>query len=486
MAKVFVIDDEPSILQMLGDALRAQNHQVIAYRNGRDAADALEPEHPDLVIVDLNLERSRTQGLEILQKARSMPSAPVVIVITAFGSVHTAVDAMKLGAYDYLEKPFDIPDFKHCVQRALSFSRTISENQYLRAQLRDRYQVGRMIGKSAVMQEVFRLIQRVANTDSTVLILGESGTGTELVARALHFTSHRQFGPFVPINCGGLPENILESELFGHRKGAFTGAIYDRRGLFEEAHAGTIFLDEIGAMPLALQAHLLRVLQEKEIKRVGENTPVPVNVRVLAATNVPLDKRVKERLFREDLYYRLNVITVTIPPLRERRDDIPLLVAHLFHSRFNGDLNKQFRMSKAALNALCAYDWPGNVRELENILERACALCDSDLISARDLPAAISSLSSSGEEGQGEEADPAHTEPNQLGGQGEVAALRFGNGNSKSGVEPLKDFLREQEVSYLNRALLCANGDKERAAQLLGISLATLYRKLSGEDTTER
>ena len=478
MAKIIVIDDEASILKMLGDALRPQGHQVLVFRQGGDAMDVLEAEHPDVVVVDLNLERSRTQGLEILQKARSLQPTPVVIVITGFGSVDTAVEAMKLGAYDYLEKPFDIIEFKDCLHRALSFNKAISENQFLRAQLRERYEVGRMIGKSAPMQEVFRVVQRVANTDSTVLILGESGTGKELVARALHFTSRRQFGPFIPVNCASLPENLLESELFGHRKGAFTGAIYDRRGVFQEADDGTIFLDEIGAMPLALQTHLLRVVQEKEIKRVGDNTPISVNVRVVAATNVPLEKRVKEGLFREDLYYRLNVITIPVPPLRERRDDIPLLVAHLFRSRFNHDLNKEFRISKAALDALCAHDWPGNVRELENVLERACALCESDFLRTADLPQTMRPTS-------------AHDEIQScaavIDSREEQPALRFGNGSQLSGggVEPLKDFLREQEVAYLHRALLSANGDKERAAQLLGISLATLYRKLAGDEVSQ-
>jgi two-component system, NtrC family, response regulator AtoC len=478
MAKVLIVDDEASILHLLGDALRPQGHQVLAFRNGRDAMEVLEPERPDVVIVDLNLERSRTQGLEILQKARVLQPAPVVIVITGFGSVQTAVDAMKLGAYDYLEKPFDMIEFSHCVQRALSFNKAVSENQYLRGQLRDRYQVGRMIGKSAPMQEVFRIVQRVANTDSTVLILGESGTGKELVARALHFTSRRQFAPFIPVNCGGLPENLLESELFGHRKGAFTGAIYDRRGLFQEADGGTIFLDEIGSMPLALQSHLLRVLQEREIKRVGDNTTVPVNVRVVAATNVPLEKHVKSGFFREDLYYRLNVITIPVAPLRDRRDDIPLLVAHLFRSRFNHDLGKDFRISKTALNALCSFDWPGNVRELENVLERASALCDCDCIRAIDLPPALRSdvkISDSLEEA------PADT-INSHDSNEDQSPLKFTNGNHANGLEPLKEFLHEQEVAYLNRALLCAKGDKEQAARLLGISLATFYRKLGGEE----
>src|SRR5256714_9761886 len=251
-----------------------------------------------------------TQGLDILQKARSLHPPAVVIVITGFGSVETAVEAMKKGAYDYLEKPFKLEDFKLCAQRALSYNKAISENIYLRKQLKEKYHFSQIIGTAPKMQEVFKLVERVADTDSTVLILGESGTGKELVARSLHFNSRRQFAPFIPVNCSSLPENLLESELFGHRKGAFTGAIYDKKGLFEEADGGTICLDEIGSMPLALQSLLLRVLQDREERRGGDNTPLYGNVRVIAATNAPLEKFIKEGAFPEDLYYRLNVMAL--------------------------------------------------------------------------------------------------------------------------------------------------------------------------------
>src|SRR5437660_6028433 len=273
---------------------------------------------------------------------------------------------MKKGAYDYLEKPFKLDELKLCIQRALCYNTAISENVYLRKQLKKKYQFSQIIGTSVKMQEVFKLIERVADTDSTILVLGESGTGKELVAKALHYNSRRQFAPFVPINCSALPENLLESELFGHRRGAFTGAINDKKGLFQEADGGTIFLDEIGSMSPLLQSRLLRVLQEREVRRVGDNTPVYVNVRVVAATNEPLEKRIKEGTFREDLFYRLNVIPIPIPSLRERRDDIPLLVAHFLTGKVNHRTNRPVQMTRQAMEILSAYDWPGMLRESEN------------------------------------------------------------------------------------------------------------------------
>src|SRR6266571_8057623 len=301
---------------------------------------------------------------------------------------------MKKGAYDYLEKPFKLDDFKLCAQRALSYNHAVAENHYLKRQLREKYHFNQIIGTSHKMQVVFRLIERVAETDSTVLILGESGTGKELVARALHFNSRRQFAPFIPVNCSSLPENLLESELFGHRKGAFTGAIYDKKGLFEEADGGTILLDEIGSMPSLLQSRLLRVLQDREVRRVGDNTPTYVNVRVLAATNAPLEKRIKEGTFREDLYYRLNVIPIQLPSLRERREDIPLILAHFVRKKIQARSGESFQVTRQVMEALCAYDWPGNVRELENLIERACVLCEGKTIRLSDLPLALHTAAS--------------------------------------------------------------------------------------------
>jgi DNA-binding NtrC family response regulator len=398
---------------------------------------------------------------------------------------------MKKGAYDYLEKPFKLDDFKLCAQRALSYNKAITENIYLRKQLRDKYQFSQIIGTSSRMQEVFKLIERVADTESTVLILGESGTGKELVARSLHFNSRRQFAPFIPVNCSALPENLLESELFGHRKGAFTGAVVDKRGLFEEADGGTIFLDEIGAMPSLLQSRLLRVLQDREVRRVGDNTPTYVNVRVLAATNAPLEKRIKDGTFREDLYYRLNVIPIQLPSLRERREDIPLIIAHFVRKKIQARSGETFQVTRQVMEALCAYDWPGNVRELENLIERACVLCEGNTIRLADLPLALQAAASL--RAGGASSDVAAAASPAAAGSADDAVYPLDDSAAAKTIpltkpaalqplEPLKNFLREQELTYLNRALAQTGGDKEKAAGLLGISLATLYRKLAGEE----
>src|SRR5271170_2795024 len=414
MAKVLLIDDEVTMVQMVAELLRREGHEVFPFSAFNAAMETLETQRPELVITDLYLDKTRTHGLEILQKARSLSPPSTVIVITAYATIETAVDAMKKGAFDYLEKPFKVDDLRLCIQRALSYNEAISENVYLRKQLKKKYQFNQLIGNSPQMQEVFKMIERVADTDSTILILGESGTGKELVAKALHFNSRRQFAPFVPINCSALPENLLESELFGHCKGAFTGAINDKKGLFHEADGGTIFLDEIASMPPVLQSRLLRVLQEKEVRRVGDNVAVSVNVRVLAATNEPLEKKLKEGTFREDLYYRLNVIPINLPSLRERPEDIPLLVMHFLRNKVHPRTGKLYSITRKALEVLSAHDWPGNVRELENAIERGCALCEDGIIRVADLPPAVKrNAPSDGAEELGEtpqaEAAPAST-----------------------------------------------------------------------------
>jgi DNA-binding NtrC family response regulator len=488
MAKVLLADDEVTMVQMVSELLRKEGHEVVPFTNGNAALEALEAEAPDLVITDLYLDKTRAHGLEILAKARSLTPPAIVIMITGFGSIETAVEAMKKGAYDYLEKPFKLDELKLCVQRALTYKQAVSENLYLRKQLKEKYQFSQLVGNSPKMNEVFKLIERVADTDSTILILGESGTGKELVARALHFNSRRQFGQFVPVNCSALPENLLESELFGHRKGAFTGAINDKKGLFQEADGGTIFLDEIGSMPATLQSRLLRVLQEREVRRVGDNTPIYVNVRVVAATNEPLEQRVKDGTFREDLYYRLNVIPIKLPRLAERKEDVPLLIAHFLKNKMNQRSDKPFQVTRQAMDVLCAHDWPGNVRELENAIERACALCESNVIQLADMPPALQSVKvpeANGAHAAGHEPgngladnlyplDTAAAQTARLTPSGAAGAVASG-----PIVEPLKGFLRDQELAYLNRALAQTGGDKEKAAEILGISLATLYRKLA-------
>lgn len=492
MAKVLLVDDEVTMVQLVADSLRSWGHEVHPFSNGPAALGALEELQPEIIITDLYLDKTRAFGLDLLKHTKkNLPSA-VVIVITGFGSIETAVEAMKHGAFDYLEKPFKLDELKLSVDRALSYNEAVSENAYLRKQLKKKYQFSQIIGTSPKMQDVFKMIERVSDTESTVLILGESGTGKELVAKALHFNSRRRTSPFIPINCSALPENLLESELFGHRKGAFTGALQDKKGLFEEADGGTIFLDEIGTMPPTLQSRLLRVLQEKEVRRVGDNTPVQVNVRVLAATNEELEERIKQGEFREDLYYRLNVIPIHLPALRERLDDIPLLVAHFLKDKVHPRTGKLFQVSKVCMDALGAHAWPGNVRELQNVVERACALSESHVIRRQDLPTHIEKLVEADDAGVEtgfiEKADETEVSQNVFTLERENESGISAEGQDLSAIstngplKPLKQFLRDQEVAYLNRVMTHTGGDKEEASKILEVSLATLYRKLSEEE----
>ncbi len=386
MAKILLVDDELTMVQMVADMLRQEGHEVYPFTNIQAASAALATHSPELVITDLYLDKANPHGMEILKKARELTPPAVVIVITGFGSIESAKEAMKQGAFDYLQKPFKVDEFKLCVQRALSYNAALSETVYLRKQLKKKYQFSQIIGSAPKMQRVFKMIERVADTDSTVLILGESGTGKELVARALHFNSRRQFAPFIPINCSALPENLLESELFGHERGAFTGAVKEKKGLFHEAEGGTLFLDEIGETSLTMQVKLLRALQERVVRRVGGNTEEPVDVRIICATNKDLAKRVAEGTLREALYYRINVIPVQIPPLRERRDDIPYLVRHFLKKNAAEQGAPEKKISTEAMRLLEAYSWPGNVRELENLIERTVALEPSDIITTASLP----------------------------------------------------------------------------------------------------
>ncbi len=487
MAKVLLVDDELTMVQMVAELLRQEGHEVFPFTNGAAALAAMPTHAPELVITDLYLDKTRAHGLEILQKARELNPPAIVIVITGFGSIETALAAMKSGAFDYLEKPFKLDELRMCMRRALSYNAAITETAYLRKQLKKKYQFSQIIGNAPKMQSVFKMIERVADTDSTILVSGESGTGKELVARALHFNSRRQYAPFVPINCSALPENLLESELFGHRRGSFTGALSDKKGLFQEADGGTIFLDEIGSMPSILQSRLLRVLQEKEVRRVGDNTPVYVNVRVVAAANEALEQKIKDGTFREDLYYRLNVIAIEMPALRERRDDIPLLVAHFLKGKINNKTNRPFQVTRQAMEILCAHEWPGNVRELENAIERAATLCEGDIIEAGDLPPSmVARVKVENPSLDARSAAPLPALPESalypLQGAGNSDGQAVNKANSNQPLIPLKDYLREQEHSYLNRVMQHCSGDKEQAAIVLGVSLATLYRKMSGDE----
>jgi len=479
MAKVLVVDDEITMIQITSELLRAEGHQVFPCSNIEAATSVLETQKPELVVTDLYLEKSKPVGLTVLAKARAMNPPAVVIVITGFATVQTAVDAMKSGAFEYLQKPFNLEDFKLTIHRALSYNQAVSENIYLKKQLKQQYRFDQIVGLSPRMQDVFKMVERVADTDSTVLILGESGTGKELIARALHFNSRRQFAPFIPINCASLPENLLESELFGHCRGAFTGAINDKKGLFEEADGGTIFLDEIGSMPALLQSRLLRVLQDREVRRVGENTAIHVNVRVLAATNEPLEKKLKDGTFREDLYYRLNVIPIQLPALRDRKDDIPLLVARFLRDKVHARTGQPFQVTRQAMAALTAHHWPGNVRELENAIERASVLSDTEIMKLDSLPPAVADAARAQPPDQNVTDTKFFALPDQDTAASSGAAA---GGAAAHRLTNLKQFMREQELTYINRALSQAGGDKERAAQLLGISLATLYRRLAEEE----
>ena len=477
MARILVVDDEITMIQITSELLRAEGHEVFPCSNIEAATAILETQKPELVITDLYLEKAKPVGLTVLAKARALNPPAVVIVITGFATIETAVEAMRHGAFDYLQKPFKLDQFKLSIQRALSYNQAVSENVYLRKQLGQKYQFDQIVGLSAPMQAVFKMVERVADTESTILILGESGTGKELIARALHFNSRRQFAPFIPINCAALPENLLESELFGHCKGAFTGALNDKKGLFEEAEGGTIFLDEIGSMSPLLQSRLLRVLQDREVRRVGENRAIHVNVRVLAATNEPLEKKIKDGTFREDLYYRLNVIPIPLPPLRDRRDDIPLLVARFLRDRVHARTGQPFQVSRQAMSALTQHAWPGNVRELQNALERACALSDTESITLDGLPPILAAA------GHAQPEDASVTDTKFYDLPGADASPAHGPLAARPAPEPasLKEFMRGQEITFINRALAQTGGDKDKAAQLLGISVATLYRRLAEE-----
>jgi len=490
MAKVLLVDDDLTMLQMVAELLRQEGHEVFPFSNGSAALAGLTTHAPELVITDLYFDKTRAHGLEVVQKARALSPPAVVIVITGYGTIETAVEAMKNGAFDYLEKPFKVDELKLVVQRALSYNAAVSETVYLRKVLKKKYEFSQIIGNAPSMQAVFKMIERVANTDSTILVLGESGTGKELVARALHFNSRRQFAPFVPVNCSALPENLLESELFGHRRGSFTGAISDKKGLFEEADGGTIFLDEVGSMSATLQSRLLRVLQEREVRRVGENTPIYVNVRVVAASNEPLEKRIKEGTFREDLYYRLNVIAIPLPSLRERRDDIPLLVAHFLKDKLHPVTKRPVQVTRQAMEVLCAHAWPGNVRELENAIERAMTLCEGGIIQAGDLPPSLLSIvktNSPSADASAAMALPVVPESALYPLRSTPAPGTAPNGGQARDepVLPLKTYLQKQELAHLHHAIQQCGGNKEQAALLLGISIATLYRRIGSEEKEE-
>ncbi|MEW6544420.1 MAG: sigma-54 dependent transcriptional regulator [Nitrospirota bacterium] len=384
--RVLLVDDEPSVLASLKVVLEPI-YEVICASSAQEGLDLFRQESPDLVLLDVILPG--TNGLELLQTLRAEDRSKPVIMLTATKTVKTAVDAMKLGAADYLTKPFDIEELRLIVAKTLAAHELEQEVRYLRSQVATRYAFHNLVGKSQAMQEIYAKIEQAADTKATVLITGESGTGKELVARALHFNSSRRDRPFVALNCAALPETLIESELFGHEKGAFTDATARRAGQFELAHGGTLFLDEIGDLSLATQAKLLRVLQEREFTRIGGTHPVKVDVRIIAATNKNLEDLVRRKQFREDLYYRIHVVSLFLPPLRDRRQDISLLARHFLSKRLEEDSRPEQEFSKEALEVLTRYHWPGNVRELENVVEQALVWSQGGTITTEHLPASV-------------------------------------------------------------------------------------------------
>ncbi len=448
---ILIVDDEAPNREYLSEILSDEGYSVAGAANGKDAVARLSQEPFHVVLTDLQMPE--IDGLGVIHYIIENKLNTIGILYTGYGSVKTAVDAMKLGAFDYITKPFKADEIKIVVKKALDHLALQEENTYLKQQLKARYKFENIVGTSEKMQKVFGLIDKVASTDSTVLILGESGTGKELVARALHFNSSRAANPFVPVNCGAIPEELLESELFGHEKGAFTGAFRTRIGRFELAGGGSIFLDEISEMSPNLQVKLLRVIQEREFERVGGVKSIRADVRIIAATNRILEEEVAEGRFREDLYYRLNVIPVHLPPLRERIEDIPLLVKHFLSKYGNGKSPKKTDFSKKALSTLMRYRWPGNVRELENLVERMVVLCDSPVIEMEELPEKILSGSMSPLS-----AVPSIDLP-------------------ETGID-LSTAVYEFERSIIIQALNKSNWVKNRAAKLLHVNRTTLVEKI--------
>lgn len=452
MARILVVDDEVSIVSVLATLLKAEGYDVVPMRDSQKALELLKSDTFDLMLSDIRM--SPVNGMDLLRFAKTEKSQMAVIMLTAFGTVETALEALKLGAFDYVTKPFKVDELLITVQRALEYKRALTENIDLKAQLVSKYQFDNIVAESTAMRNLCEMIRRVAPTDATVLICGESGTGKEIVAKAIHTHSRRKDKTFLAVNCAALPEPLLESEMFGHTKGAFTGASSNKEGLFEAATGGTIFLDEIGAMPLSIQSKLLRVLQEKEVRRVGSNETIAVDCRVLAATNIRLESLLTEGKFREDLYYRISVIPIEIKPLRDRTEDILPLIHHFLRLETPQDRDIP-TIAPEVRELLEQYPWPGNVRELENAIKHALTFAHDNRITLDVLPPKIISHAAFGK-----------------------PSIPSASASDAFIGKSLKAFLREKEKEFLSQVLNKAQGDKEKAAQMLKISLATLYRKL--------
>ncbi len=444
--KILIVDDEPQMRKSLANLLRREGYAITEAPGGKEAVDHLGSDVFDLVITDLKMKP--VSGLDLLRLVKQLSADLEVIVVSAFGTIESAVDAMKLSAFDFITKPFQVEEILVRVRNALEKRRLTLENIQLRQEIQREYSFSGIIGESEKMKDLFNVVRSIAETDMTVLIQGETGTGKELIARAIHYNGPRKVKRFVSINCGALTETLLESELFGHEKGAFTGASAQRKGIFEVAHGGTLLLDEIADISPSTQIKLLRVLQEGEFQRVGGSDSIKVDVRIIAATNQKLEDLVKDGRFRQDLYYRLHVFPIVVPPLRERADDIPLLVSQIIEKR-KQNINKRISgISPQATASLIAHDWPGNVRELENIIQRMMVVCKGEVLDLQDLSAEI----------RGKEVE------------------------AKPSPKDLKEMSRESaeivEKQAISDALLKTEGNITKAAKSLGISRATLQNKM--------
>ena len=436
---VYLIEDEKIMRVTLEDALKGSGYDVSSFETGAAGLEALRNAPCDVVVTDVRLPDM--DGFDIVREVARQGDSQV-IVMTAFGTIKDAVEAMKLGALDYITKPFSLDEFLLLVERALELTRLKEDNIRLRKDLNRCYRAPNIIGESAAIKKIFSLVERISASDSTVLILGESGTGKELVATALHYQSPRKGMPLIKVNCAALPEGLIESELFGHEKGAFTGAVRRKPGRFELSNGGTIFLDEIGDVPLSTQSKILRVIQERQFERIGGIATLTVDARIIAATNRNLEEEVRAGRFREDLFYRLNVIPLVLPPLRERREDIPALI-EFFMDKYRKKLSKNVRLSGETVEALLAYDYPGNVRELENAIERCVTLSGSNVIGKTELPDTVA------------------------------------NRQQAAGSLLLSDVAADAEKSHILEVLKTTRGGKTSAAKILGISRKTLWEKMN-------
>lgn len=443
MVKILIIDDEKSILDLLSVVFKKEGYIVETSLSAKTALELIDKEEFDLILTDIKLPQM--SGMKILKYAKEKYPAMPVVMITAYGTIKQAIEALKMGAMDYIVKPFNMEELKIIVAQGLENRRMKQENVLLKKDLEEKYGMNNMVGKSKKMLEVYNLIEKIAVTDSTVLISGESGTGKEIAARAIHFHSRRRERPFVSINCGALPENLLESELFGHVKGSFTGAIVNKKGMFETAEKGTLFLDEVGEMSPWTQVKLLRTLQDRKVRRVGGTEEFPIDVRIIGATNQDLKKRIEEGKFREDLFYRLNVISLELPPLRNRKEDIPLLVSH-FLSKYCDKMGRDMkRMAPRVMKVFESYSWPGNVRELENAIERIIAIEERETITESSLPEEL--ISPQREQDRSYEVKPGFD---------------------------LNVTLDDISRNFVQQALRRTNGNLKETATLLGINYRSL------------